>query len=127
MERRFGFEFKLNQVHCVTPTLSQYTSGKYGGLLSNSTTIEPTKFTRLHISCMRQYIMNACFNVAQLTHALIDTGGDYHLRTSEHDNRPFPDLLIRYSPLSPSCPIRSHIKPSINYSDSQSFHSQIRV
>jgi hypothetical protein len=42
---------------------------------------------------------------------VIDTDGGYHRRRSEHDNRPLPDLPIQYSPLSPSCPTRCHIKP----------------
>jgi hypothetical protein len=32
--------------------------------------------------------LNACCNMAQPTRSLIDTGGGYHLRTSEYDNRP---------------------------------------
>jgi hypothetical protein len=48
--------------------------------------------------------------------SIIDTGRGYHLQSSEHENKPLTDLLIRCSPLSPSCPARSHIKPSTIYS-----------
>jgi hypothetical protein len=40
--------------------------------------------------------------------SLIDSSGAYHIRSSKHDNRPLPDLSIRYSTLSPSCSTRSH-------------------
>jgi hypothetical protein len=43
----------------------------------------------------------------------------YHLWSFEHNNIPLPDLPIRYSPLSPSCPAQFHIKLSINYSSSK--------
>jgi hypothetical protein len=51
--------------------------------------------------------------------SFIDTDEAYHIWSSEYDNRPLLDLNIRYSSLSPSCPVRSHIKPSINYLVSQ--------
>jgi hypothetical protein len=92
----------------VARTLSQCTSMKQGKVLSNSVTIEATKFVGPHISRMRQYIIKACCNGAQLTRSLIDTGGGYHLWISKYENRPLSLLPIWYSPVSPSCPARSH-------------------
>jgi hypothetical protein len=40
------------------PTLSQCTSIKYGGVLSNSSTIEATRFVGPNKSCVCQYIIN---------------------------------------------------------------------
>jgi hypothetical protein len=42
------------------PTLSQDTSVKYGGVLSNSIIVKATKFLGPYKSHMRQYIINAC-------------------------------------------------------------------
>jgi hypothetical protein len=100
----------------VARTLSLLSSMKRGKVSSNSATVEATKFMWLHISHMLHYVINACCNGAQLMQSLIDTGGGYHLRNSEYENRPLSLLPIRYSPLSPSCPARSHIEPTRNLS-----------
>jgi hypothetical protein len=47
----------------VAHTLSHCTSIKWGKVLSNSATVEATKFTGPHKSRMRQYIINACSSV----------------------------------------------------------------
>jgi hypothetical protein len=44
---------------------------------------------------------------------LINSGRGYHLRSSEHDNKPFLDIPIQNSPLSPSCPAQSQISATI--------------
>jgi hypothetical protein len=83
-------------------TISVYIT-RYGGIASILATYAATKFAGPHKSHMRQYIINAC-SFKQKMQALIDTGGGYHLWSSEHDNRPLPDLPIQYSPFFPSCP-----------------------
>jgi hypothetical protein len=100
----------------VARTLSLLSFVKRGKVSSNSVTNEATKFAGPHKSHMLQYIINACCNRAQPMRSLIDTSGGYHLRSSEYENRPFSLLLIRYSPLSPSCPTQSRIEPTRNTS-----------
>jgi hypothetical protein len=101
----------LNGYPWVAQTLSHYTSVKQDKVSSNSMTVKATKFVGPQKSCMRQYIINACYNRAQPTRSLIDTSSGYHLWSFEHENTPLTILPIRYSPLSPSCPIRSQIVP----------------
>jgi hypothetical protein len=77
---------------------------KWGKVSSNSAIIEATKFAGPHKSHMRQYIINACCNKAQLTQSLIDTGGGYHIRSSEYDNRPlspFPSGILYFPLVAP--------------------------
>jgi hypothetical protein len=109
----------LNGHPWVARSLSDYTSVKRGKVSSNSATVEATKFAGSHKSHMRWYIINVCCNRAQPTQSLIDTGGSYHLRSSEHENTPLAAFPIQYFSLSPSCPARSQIKASIIYSNSQ--------
>jgi hypothetical protein len=59
----------------VAWTLSLLSSVKQGKVSSNSVTFEATKFVGLHISCMLQYISNACCNGSQPTRSLINTSG----------------------------------------------------
>jgi hypothetical protein len=87
------------------PHTIPYTPWRYGRVLSNSATVDANKFMGPHKSRMRQYIINA-----RRGPWLTQVGG-YHFQGSEHENRPLPDIHIRYSPLSPSCLIRSHIVP----------------
>ena len=87
---------------------------RYGRVSSDSATLSATRLTRPHKpTCINtiQYLLIE----AQPTRSLIDSGGGYHLRSFEHDNRPLPDLPIRYSPLSPNCPARSHNCTSTNH------------
>jgi hypothetical protein len=93
----------------VARTLFHYTSMKRAKVSSNSTTIETTKFAGLHKSRIRQYIINACWNMVQPTQSLIDTSEGYCLRSSEHENTPLTAIPIWYSSLFPSCPARSQI------------------
>jgi hypothetical protein len=67
----------------VAWTLSHYTSFKRGKVSSNSAIVETTKFAGAHKSHMRQYIIKSLFIWAQPMRALIDSGGGYHLRSSE--------------------------------------------
>jgi hypothetical protein len=49
--------------------------------------------------------LNACCNRAQSTRSLIDTGGGYHLRSSEYENRPlstFPSGILHFPLVAPS-------------------------
>jgi hypothetical protein len=71
----------------VAWTLSLLSSAKWGKVSSNSATVEATKFTGLHISHLRQYIINAYSNGAQLTWSLIDTGRGYHFQSSEDEKK----------------------------------------
>jgi hypothetical protein len=100
----------------VVRTLFHCTSAKQGKVLSNSVTVEATKFAGPHKSRMRQYIVNACCNGAQPTQPLINTAGGYHLQSSECENRPLSLLPICYSPLSLSCLAWSRIEPRRNSS-----------
>jgi hypothetical protein len=65
---------------------------KYGGVSSNSATVEATKFMRPNKFCIRQYIINVCCNKAQPMWSLIDTGGSYDVgasnMTSDHSEGP---------------------------------------
>jgi hypothetical protein len=84
------------------------------GMVGCHTTQRPLKLLSL---CDPQItyapLHNQCLFIrAQSTWALIDTCGDYHLRSSEHENRPHTDLPIRYSPLSPNYPTRSQVVPT---------------
>jgi hypothetical protein len=98
----------------VVWTLSHCTFVKLGKLSSNSATVKATKFAGPHKSHMHQYIIDACCNGAQLPWSLINIGGGYDLQSSEYENRPLSLLPIWYSPLSPSCPSRTHIEPTMN-------------
>jgi hypothetical protein len=65
---------------------------KYSGVPSNLATVEATKFMGPNKFRIRQYIINACCNKAQLMWFLIDTGGGYHVgalnMTSDHSEGP---------------------------------------
>jgi hypothetical protein len=98
----------------VARTLSLLSSVKWGKLSSNSVTVELLSLRDPNNSHMRRYIINAYCNKAQPMRSLIDKGGGYHLRSSEYENRPLSLILIRYSPLFPSCPTQSRIGPIRN-------------
>jgi hypothetical protein len=110
----------------VAHALSLLSSKRYGRVSSNSATDKASKFDGLHISRMCQYIIKCLFIRAQLTWALIDTGGDYHFGARNLWSRPLILLPIQYSPLFPNCPVRSlflptspqihlnHIEPPVN-------------
>jgi hypothetical protein len=93
----------------VAHALSLPRSIRYGRISFISETDDTTKFEGPHKSHMCQYIIKCFFNRAQPTRALIDTGGGYNLQSSKFMIQPLPDLPIRYSPLSASCPVWSHI------------------
>jgi hypothetical protein len=81
------------------------TPWRYGGVSSTLISLlDPINpYVPVHNQCV--------ITRAQPTQSLIDTGGGYHLRSFEHENRPLPDLHIWYSTLSPSCPTQSRIVP----------------
>jgi hypothetical protein len=88
----------------VAQTLSQCTSVKRGKVSFYSTTVEATKFVGPHKSRMRQYIINASCGRAQSTWSLIDTGGGYHLWSSEYENRrlsTFPSGILHFPLVAP--------------------------
>jgi hypothetical protein len=50
-----------------------------------------------------------------LTNApLVDSSGDYHLQSFEHENSPLSILPIQYSPLFLSCCVRSQIHATLH-------------
>jgi hypothetical protein len=62
-------------------------------------------FVGPHKFRMRQYIINACYNRAQPTQSLIDTGGGYHLQSSEHENislSSFSSGILHFPLLAPA-------------------------
>jgi hypothetical protein len=63
----------------VARILPRCTPVNWGKVSSNSVTHEATKFAGPHKPHMCQYIIKCLFIRAQLTWALIDTGGGYHL------------------------------------------------
>jgi hypothetical protein len=80
----------------VARTLSHSTPVKYGGISSNSATVEATQCVGLHISCMCQYIIRWEFNQIQPTRVLINTGGGYHRAAPNLRSRPlstFPSIF----------------------------------
>jgi hypothetical protein len=93
----------------VVQILSQCTSMKRGNVSFNSVIVEATKFVGPYKSRMCQYIINACCSRAQPMWSLINSGGWYHIRSSEHESRQLTDLSIWYSSLSPSYLARSQI------------------
>jgi hypothetical protein len=77
---------------------------KNGKLSSNSATISVTRFTGPHKSSMRQYTTQSLFIRTQPTRALIDSGGGYHLRSSEFQIRPlssFPSSILLFPLIAP--------------------------
>jgi hypothetical protein len=82
-----------------TVHLSWCTSIRQGKVSSNLAIIEAAKFAGPNKSRMRQYIVNACY-----TWPLINTGGDYHLQSFEHENRPlspFPSSIFHFPLVAP--------------------------
>jgi hypothetical protein len=60
---------------------------KYSGVSSNSATVKTTKFVGpINLVCASTQL-NAYCNREQPTRSLIDTGGAYHLGSSEYENR----------------------------------------
>jgi hypothetical protein len=51
--------------------------------------------------------------MAQPTRSLINSGGGYHIRSSEHENTPLYAFPIQYSSLSPSCHAQSQFKVTL--------------
>jgi hypothetical protein len=103
----------------VAQTLSHCISVKRGKVSSNSMTHETTKFVRLHISRMCQYIIKCLFIQTQPTRALIGTGGGYHRGALNLRSRPlstFPSSILHFPPIAPPGLTWNH---SINYSSSQ--------
>jgi hypothetical protein len=61
--------------------------------------IEATKFAEPNKSRICQYIINACY-----TWPLINTGGDYLLQSSKHENiplSPFPSGILHFPLVTP--------------------------
>jgi hypothetical protein len=67
---------------CIARTLSHYTPMKRGKVWSNSVTTESTKFAGSQKIPYAPVHNQSMFIRAQLTWALIDTGGCYHLGAS---------------------------------------------
>jgi hypothetical protein len=61
------------------PNTISMSSVKYSGVSSNSAIVDATKFAGPHKSLIHQYT---------------NTGGGYHLQSSEYENRPLPTFLF---------------------------------
>jgi hypothetical protein len=114
--------YALADTPCVAQTLSHYTSVKQGKVLSNSSTHEGTQFgDSICPVCVSTF--KCLFIRTQLTWALIDTGGGYHLGglNIRSDHSPsFPSSILHFPLIAPPDLILNH---SIIYSSSRhSFH-----
>jgi hypothetical protein len=68
----------------VARTLSHYTPVKYGGVSSNSATVEASKFVGLYIARMRQYTTQTCSSGPD-DRSLIDSGVATNLELQIYD------------------------------------------
>jgi hypothetical protein len=68
------------------------TSCRYGRVSSNSVIVKATMLTWPHKSCMHQCIFKLAYR-GPSDQSLIDSGGGYHLRSSEYKNRPLSPFL----------------------------------
>jgi hypothetical protein len=108
----------------VAQTLSHYTSVKWGKVSSNSSAHEATQFgDSICPVCVSTF--KCLFNRAQLTQALIETGGGYHLGAPNirSDHSPsFRSSILHFPLIAPPGLILNH---SIIYSSFQhSFHER---
>jgi hypothetical protein len=95
---------------CVARTLSHCTPVKRGKVSSNSSTHETTKFG--DSICLVCVITVKCLFIrTQLTRALTDTGGGYHLGASnfrsDHSSS-FLSSILRFPLIAPPSPILNH-------------------
>jgi hypothetical protein len=85
-------------------------SMRYGRVSSNSMTDEGSMFARPQ-KIPYAPVHNSNFLTGARRFVLNRHRWGLLPQSSKHENWPLPDLLIRYSSLSPNCPARSHIKP----------------
>jgi hypothetical protein len=88
----------------VAQTLSHYTSVKWGKVSSNSSKYEATQFgDSICLVCVSTF--KCLFIQTQLTRALINTGGGYHLKAlniiSDHSPS-FPSSILYFPLIAPS-------------------------
>jgi hypothetical protein len=98
---------------CVAHALSHCTPVRYGRIASVSATHDATMFGDL-ICPMCVSTFKCLFIQTQPMWALTDTGGGYHLGAPNFRSDHSPSFP--YSPLSPNCPTRSPIMPTIRSS-----------